>query len=385
MNHIGLLTALAITTLSACNSNKAADPAAAGTNAPATMPVIAINSQNTVLYTSYPASIEGIENVEIRPKVDGFIEKIYVDEGASVRKGQLLVSINAPQYEQAVRTAKAAVNSAEADVNTAQLQVAKTKPLVEKDIISKFELESAELLLQTKKAALAQAQAALINANVNLGYTRITSPVDGVVGVFPFKTGSLVSSNMAQPLTSVSNNSKVYAYFSMNEKQALEMSRNFSGKNLNEKLKHIPAVQLVLADGSLYADKGRIDANAGTLNAQTGSIALRATFSNPNTLLTSGASASIKIPMNLEQVLLVPQKSTIDMQGKKFVFVVDESGKAFQTEIEVLNLNGDNTFVVTKGLKAGDRIVYEGFNALKDGTPVKAISLNTDSVYQAIR
>nr|WP_121273751.1 efflux RND transporter periplasmic adaptor subunit [Pedobacter schmidteae] len=344
-------------------------------------PVVALKAQSTSLETDYPATLEGIQNIDIRPKVDGFVEKIYVDEGATVKKGQLLFSINAPQYEQQVRTASAAISSAEADVNAAQLQVNKTKPLVEKDIISKYDLDAAQLTLQSRKATLAQAKAELVNARVNLGYTRITSPVDGVIGSIPFKTGSLVSSNSAQPLTTVSNISKIYAYFSLNEKQLLGFSRNYKGNTLEAKLKNIPAVSLVLADGSTYAENGKIESINGLINTATGSASLRATFSNPVSLLRSGASASVRIPQHLENIILIPQKSTIDLQGKKFVFVLDEKGLVKNTEIEVMEITKGNYYVVTKGLKTGDKIVLEGFQSLKDGAEIKPEEKNADSVY----
>lgn len=359
--------------------------AAAAAGQPQPYPVFAVSTQTTTLDSDYPATIEGIQDIDIRPKVDGFIEKIYVDEGAVVKKGQLLFTINAPQYEQQVRTAAAAISSAEANVNAAQLQVNKTKPLVDKDIISKYELESAQLTLQTRKAALAQAKAELVNAKTNLSYTAITSPVDGVVGSIPYKTGTLVSSNSAQPLTTVSNISKVYAYFSLNEKQLLDFSKNYKGKTLSEQMKNIPAVSLVLADGSIYAQNGKIESINGQINTSTGSASLRATFPNPVALLKSGASALVRIPQHLENVILIPQKSTTDLQGKKFVYVLGDSAKVVSTEIQVMEITKGNFYVVTKGLKAGDKVVLEGFQSLKDGVAIKPQELNADSVLAEIK
>ncbi|TKC03855.1 efflux RND transporter periplasmic adaptor subunit [Pedobacter frigoris] len=367
--------------ISACGNN---DPKKAPAGGPAQVqayPVVAVIAQSTSLETDYPATLEGIQNVDIRPKVDGFIEKIYVDEGATVKKGQLLFTINAPQYEQLVRTASAAISSAEANVNAAQLQVNKTKPLVDKDIISKYDLDAAQLTLQSRQAALAQAKAELVNARVNLGYTKITSPVDGVIGSIPFKTGSLVSGSSAQPLTTVSNISKIYAYFSMNEKQLLDFSRNYKGNTLSAKMKNIPAVSLVLSDGTAYAENGKIESINGLINTNTGSASLRATFSNPLMLLRSGASASVRIPQHLDNALLIPQKSTIDLQGKKFVYVVDNKGMVKNTEVEIMELTKGNFYVVTKGLKAGDKIVLEGFQSLKDGAEIKPEEKSADSVY----
>ncbi|WP_199139506.1 efflux RND transporter periplasmic adaptor subunit [Pedobacter sp. ASV12] len=374
------------TVLASCGGkdDKAAKAAAAA-GQPQAYPVFAVSTQATTLDQDYPATIEGIQDIDIRPKVDGFIEKIYVDEGAVVKKGQLLFTINAPQYEQQVRTATAAISSAEANVNAAQLQVNKTKPLVDKEIISKYELEAAQLTLQSRKAALAQAKADLVNAKTNLGYTSITSPVDGVVGSLPYKTGTLVSSTSAQPLTTVSNISKVYAYFSLNEKQLLDFSTTYKGKTLAEQMKNIPAVSLVLADGSVYAQNGKIESINGQINTSTGSASLRATFPNPVSLLKSGASALVRIPQHLENVILIPQKSTTDLQGKKFVYVLGDSAKVVSTEIQVMELTKGNFYVVTKGLKAGDKVVLEGFQSLKDGTAIKPEELNADSVLAEVK
>ena len=372
--------------LASCGGNddakKAAAAAAAG---PQAYPVFTVNAQSTTLESDYPATIEGIQNIDIRPKVDGFVQKIFVDEGAVVKKGQILFTIMAPQYEQEVRTAKAAISSAEADVNSAQLQVNKTRPLVEKDIISKYDLDAAQLTLQSRKAALAQAKATLVNAQVNLGYTTIKSPVDGIVGSIPFKTGSLVSSSSTEPLTTVSNTSKVYAYFSLNEKQLLDFANTYKGNTLAEQMKNIPAVSLVLADGSVYAQNGKIESINGQINTNTGSASLRATFPNPISLLKTGGSASVRIPKNVDQAILIPQSSTQDIQGKKFVYVIGDSAKVINTEIEVMELAKGKFFVVTKGIKAGDKIVLEGFQSLKDGTKIKPEEKSADSVYAEIK
>jgi membrane fusion protein, multidrug efflux system len=371
--------------ISSCGNSDQKKGPAAGADQIQSYPVLGISTQSTTLETDYPATLEGIQNVDIRPKVDGFIEKIYVDEGATVKKGQLLFSINAPQYEQMVRTANAAISSAEADVNAAQLQVNKTKPLVEKDIISKYDLDAAQLTLQSRKAAMAQARAELVNAKTNLGYTRITSPVDGVVGSIPFKAGSLVSSSSAQPLTTVSNTAKVYAYFSLNEKQLLDFSNTYKGNTLNAQMKNIPDVSLVLADGNVYAQNGKIESINGQINTNTGSATLRATFPNPVSLLKSGASASVRIPQHLENVILIPQKSTMDLQGKKFVYVLGDSSKIINTEIKVMEISKDNFYVVTSGIKTGDKIVLEGFQSLKDGAKIKPQESSADSVFAEIK
>lgn len=371
--------------LASCSGkNEKAAPGTAPA-APQPYPVFEVAAQSATLDSEYPATLEGMENVDIRPKIDGFIEKIGVDEGAVVKKGQLLFVIHAPQYEQQVRTASAAVNSAEADVNAAQLQVNKTKPLVDKEIISRYELESAQLTLQSKKAMLAQAHAALVNAKVNLGYTRITSPVDGIIGAIPFKTGSLVSGNSAQPLTTVSNTRKVYAYFSLNEKQLLDFSNTYKGNTLNEQMKNIPPVGLILADGSIYPEKGKIESINSQVNKATGAVLLRATFPNPAFQLKTGASARVRIGRHMDNVILIPQKSTVDLQGKKFVYVLGDSAKVVHQEIQISDIPDGKFYVVTEGLKAGDKVVLEGFQSLRDGVKIKPQTLRTDSIYDAIK
>ncbi len=375
----------ALLLLSACgggNQQAGGAPAAGGPPPVQAFPVFKVSPRNATLNSDYPATLQGQQNIEIRPKIDGYIDHIYIDEGSAVKKGQLLFRISAPQYAQDVNNSAAAVSSAEADVNAAQLQVNKTKPLVEKDIISHYELESAQLTLQARKAALKQAKANLANSRTNLGYTTITSPVNGVVGTIPYKLGSLVNSNTAQPLTTVSNIGNIYAYFSLNEKQLLDFSRHYEGRTLEAKLSKLPPVSLLLSDGSNYPEKGRVETISGLINTQTGSASLRATFPNPMRLIRSGGSATVRIPQNLKDVILVPQKATYELQGKRFVFVVDGSGKVKNTEIQIMDLATGQYFVVTNGLKTGDTVILEGTSNLQDGTVVKPDMQADGKVYQ---
>lgn len=349
-----------------------------------TYPVLTIVPQTTTLYTDYPATIQGQQNIEIRPKIDGYIEKMFVDEGATVRKGQPLFRISAPQYEQNVRTALADIKIAQADVNAAEMNVNKVRPLVEKNIVSKYELESAQYTLQSKQAALAQANATLANARINEGYTLITSPANGVIGSIPYKIGSLVSSATAEPLTTVSNISNIYAYFSINEKQALDFAKNTKGATTEARLASLPSVSLVLADGSVFAQKGRIETASGMINTQTGSASIRATFPNPGNLLRSGSSGAVRIPMTVDSAILVPQKSTYEIQGKTFVYLVSDSGTVQSVEIKILNNSGGQFFVVQEGLKPGDKIVLEGVATLREGAAVKPVPVNADSLYHQL-
>ena len=329
--------------------------------------------------SQYPARLEGIQNVEIRPKIDGFVEKIFVDEGSQVNKGQLLFLIRNPQYEQSVLAAQATVNSARAQVATAQMQVTKTKPLVDKKIISAYELQAAELALKSAKAALAETQAQLSNAQVNQGYTKIFSPVSGVVGTLPFKAGSYISSATSQPLTTVSNVSKIFAYFSINEKQQLEFFKHSTGATIHDKIKNSPLVNLILSDGSQYDQKGKIESISGLVDPSTGSFSMRATFPNPNGLLRSGYSATIQFPNNLENVIIIPQSATYELQGKVFAYVIGTDNKVKSVEIKIEELPDGLTYAVTSGLKQGDKVVVEGIGLLKDDTQVvpKEVSLQS--------
>ena len=366
-----------------CGGSKDKDAAAkAAATAIKEYQVITIEPRIFTLNSDYPATIEGQQNVEIRPKIDGYIEKIYVDEGSSVKKGQILFKISAPQYEEDVRTARANIQIAQANVNAAQMDVNKVKPLVEKNIISKYELENAAFTLQAKRAELAQANASVANAKTNLGYTTITSPVNGVVGLIPYKIGSLVNSNTAQPLTTVSNIQNIYAYFSINEKVALAFSKNTAGINNKAKLATMPPVSLILANGTEMPEKGRITTASGLINTETGSLRVRATFPNPHNNILSGSSGSVRIPIPLESAIVIPQKSTFEIQGKKFVYLVDTGGIVKSTPITIAENSGGQFFVVESGLKAGDRIVFDGVSSLKEGDAIKPKAANSDSIYK---
>mgnify|MGYP003574986430 CR=1 FL=1 len=357
-------------------------PGGAAANEVKDYPVITIAARSTILFTDYPATIQGQQNIEIRPKIDGYVERIYVDEGATVRKGQPLFQISAPQYEQEVRTAEANIKIAQADVNAAKMQVEKVRPLVEKNIISQYELQSAQYNLQSRQAALAQARARLANARTNLGYTRIVSPVNGVVGTIPHKIGSLVSSTTPEPLTTVSNIGNIYAYFSINEKQALEFSTTVKGNTVEQRLASIPPVSLVLPNGSLFPHKGRIETASGLINTETGSISVRATFPNPGNIIRSGSSGVVRIPRHVDSAIIIPQKATYEIQGKRFVYVVESTGTVRSAEIKIMESGNGQYFVVTEGLNPGESIVLEGVATLREGAAIKPRPTNTDSLYQ---
>lgn len=342
--------------------------------------IIQLNERDIVFQNLYPATIEGVENVEIRPKVDGFISKIYVDEGAFVKKGQLLFKIDAPQYEQAVRAARANIQVAQADVNTAEMELNKIRPLVDRNIISSFELENAELNLASKQAILAQVRTQLETAETNFSYTNITSPVNGVLGTIPYKIGSLVNSSTPMPLTTVSNISKIYAYFALNEKQILDLGVHQG--QLAQLLQKQKGVQLQLANGTIYAEEGKIESVSGLINSSTGSVNARATFPNQDLSIRSGSSGSIIIPQFIENSVVIPQKATFEIQGQKFVYLVQDDQTVHAQAISVLSNNDGQHFVVESGLKVGDKIVLEGVHTLRNGEKIDPELIDFESSNQ---
>ncbi len=333
--------------------------------------VMAVTAQSTQLFKDYPARLEGQQTVEIRSKITGYIDQILVDEGALVHKGQVLFKLNSNDLQAAVRSSEALVKVSEADVNSARINLDKTKPLVEKNIISKYELESVESVLKSKEAQLAQAKANLENAKANLQYANITSPADGTIGIFSYRVGSLVSATNADPLTTISNTAKVYAYFSFNEKEFLTMTKDLEGKNLQEKFKKLPEVSLVLADNSVYEQPGRIETASGLVDSQTGAVNVRATFPNAEGLLRSGGTGQVRIPQFVESAIIIPQKATYELQGKYFVYIVGADNKVKNTEITVTVGNLKGSYIVSGGLNVGDKIVVEGIASLRNDTEIK--------------
>lgn len=334
--------------------------------------VIEVNSATSDQTTSYPATIRGTQDIEVRPQVSGFIVKLCVDEGATVRKGQALFQIDPTQYAASVRQAKAAVEMAKANVNTLTLTEKNKKALFDKQIISEFEYQTVMNQLLSAKASLAQSEASLISAEQNLSFCTVTSPSNGVVGTFPYRVGSLVNASISQPLTTVSEIGDVYVYFSMTEKELLRLTR--AGGTLKEQLEKMPAVQLRLSDGSMYSSEGKIDAVSGVIDQSTGSVSMRAIFPNEKNVLRSGGTGNIIFPYTMNDIILIPQSATVEIQDKKFVFVLQADNTIKNTEIQVSNLDDGKYYLVTDGLKSGDKVVVEGVQNLKDGQSIKPIS-----------
>lgn len=364
-----LIFAGAMSIMTGCGGNQQQAPQG-GAPAYATMVLTPTTSE---LETTFPALIKGKTDIAIRPQVTGFITKVHVDEGQQVRKGQVLFTLDQVQFNAAVEQALAAVNAAKTAVATAQLTADSKRQLLEKNIISNYEYQLADNQLQTAKAQLVQSQAALTNARKNLAYTVVTAPSDGVVGKIPNREGSLASPTSAEPLTTVSDNSEVYAYFSLTEKDLLEMSGN-GCRSLKSAIDSMPAVKLRLADGTMYPIEGKVATVSGVIDNSTGSASVRALFNNPSGLLRSGATGNIVLPRDEQNVIVIPQKATYELQDKKFVYIVNDSNIVHSAPITISPVNDGKNYVVTSGLKAGDRIAIEGVGtSVRDGMTITPV------------
>ncbi len=329
-------------------------------------PVVTVGTSSADMQSTYPAVIKGVQDVEIRPKASGFLTQINVREGQTVSAGQLLFVIDNETYQAQVRQAQAAVNTATAQLNTVKLTYENSKKLHENQVIGDFELQSAQNTYESAKAQLAQAQAALASAKEALSFCYVKSPASGVVGTLPFKKGALVSGSNA--LTTVSNISTMEVYFSMNEKDVLAMQRE------GDALSALPSVKLQLADGTMYGQEGKVTKMSGVIDAATGTVQMIAVFSNPQKLLKSGASGNIVIPRVNSGAIIIPQSCVMEVQNKKFVYTLGEGNKVKYTEIKVDPQNDGNNYVVTDGLKPGDKYVSNGITKLSDGMEIVPIT-----------
>ena len=327
-----------------------------------------VSTANKELTTPYSATIRGRQDIDIYPQVSGTIERLCVTEGEVVRKGQLLFVIDQVPYKAALKTAQANVEVAKAALATAELNYNSTKELFAKKVVSAFNLKTSENSYLTAKAQLAQAEAQEVNARNNLSYTEVKSPSDGVVGMLPYRAGALVSASIPQPLTTVSDNSNMYVYFSMTENQLLAMSRQY--KSMDEALKNMPEVSLKLNDQSIYEQKGKIESISGVIDRKTATVGVRAVFPNESRLLHSGASGNVLIPQTYKDCIVIPQGATVRLQDKTLVYKVVD-GKAVSTLITVAEINDGREYIVLDGLKVGEEIVSEGAGLVREGTQVK--------------
>ncbi|RYY93855.1 MAG: efflux RND transporter periplasmic adaptor subunit, partial [Chitinophagaceae bacterium] len=332
--------------------------------------VLTIGTATATTGRDYPAALQGKADVEIRPLVDGFLERVFVDEGAHVAAGQLLFKINDAPFRAALNSANASLQAALAAINSAQLEIDKLTPLVQNKVISDYQLKAARSAHSIALANAAQARANVAAAQIRLGYTQVKAPVSGYVGRLPKKQGSLVSPADPEPLTSVSDVHEVYAYFSLGEADFIQFKSQYAGNTVSDKLKGLPPVALVLADNSTYPLNGRIDMVDGQFDKRTGAITLRAVFPNGQGLLRSGNTGKVRLQQQQSDAILVPQASTIDIQDKVFVYLVGDSNKVMKQPVNVAGKSGSN-YIVKDGVKPGDQIVFSGLDHLAEGMVIK--------------
>lgn len=322
-------------------------------------PVTVLSTSDVELQAVYPAVLKGEQDIDIKARLEGYIDGIYVDEGSVVRKGQPLFKINSPSSVQMIQNAKA-------NYNTAELDVERMRPLAQKGIIS-------EVKLSTYENALASAKATLDQAKATLNWATVTSPVDGVVGTLAYRQGSLVTNTTV--LTTVSNTSKVVAYFSVNEKDLLELLKEFKGNTQAEKIKNMPAVKMIVSDGTQYEETGRIETISGVVDATSGAVNFRASFPNKHGLLRSGSSAKIVIPSEHKGAIVIPQKATFAQQDKVLVYKL-QGDSVVQKVVSVKTTPDGQEYVVTEGLSTGDKIVTDGIATLTNGQKIKEKKVN---------
>ena len=349
---------------------------------PQELPVITVSSVPANTYQYYTASLQGSRDIEIRPQVDGYINKIYVDEGAQVKKGQLLFKIDPQPYVEQLNNANALYMAAKASLEDAEINVNKLVPLVQNNVISDVQLKSAQAAYNVAKANVSQTSAAVQSARINLGYTSIVAPASGYIGSIPYKTGSLVGRSTLDPLTVLSETKDVRAYFSMSELNFQQFKEQFPGNTIEEKIKQMPPVELVLATDSVYPQKGKVELAEGQFDKTTGTINFRASFPNVQGLLRSGNTGKIRIVRNLGNSIVIPQEATYELQDKIFVYAVGDSNKVTSKPITVVGATG-NYYLVQSGVNQGEKIVYTGLDRLRDGAVIQPQPISMDSLLRA--
>ncbi len=326
-----------------------------------------VEKGSRVLQSNYSASIKGRQDVDIYPQVGGTLQRLCVREGDRVTQGQTLFIIDQVPFQAALNTAEANLKAAEAAEATAKLTCESTKRLFDQKVVSEFDLQKAQNALLSAQAAVAQANAQVVNARNSLSYTVVKSPSNGIVGELPYRQGALVGSAMPKPLTTISDNSELYVYFSMNENDLLSLVRKYG--SLEAAAKNMPAVSLQLNDGTMLAENGRVETISGVINANTGSAQVRASFPNTSHLLHSGANGNVIVPVQNDDVIIIPQAATREMQDQIIVFKVID-GKAVSTNIKVSPISNGQEYIVTDGLEVGEVIVAEGAGIIREGTPI---------------
>lgn len=362
-----LVTAVtAMTMLSSCGNKQQR-----GAMPSAVFKTTKVAKSDVTLTEKYSATIRGRQDIDVYPQVGGTLQKLCVTEGQKVKKGQVLFVIDQVPYRAALNTAEAALKAAQAQEATAQLNYDSRKKLYDQKVVSEIDMQTAQNTLLSAKAQVAQARAQVVNARNSLSYTTVTSPADGVVGTLPYRQGALVGSSMPQPLTTVSDNNEMYVYFSMTESQFLNLIRQY--ESVEKAIEAMPELTLQLVDGSDYEIKGRVESASGVVDRNTGSVQLRAAFSNPSHILHSGSTGNVIIPVTHKDVLTVPATAAVQTQDKYNVYVVDSKGIAHAQIVDILPQSQGKTFIVTSGLNGGEEIVAEGAGMVRDGQDVKKL------------
>ncbi|MGM9478218.1 efflux RND transporter periplasmic adaptor subunit [Pedobacter sp. GSP4] len=349
---------------------KSAPEQSAAAAPPPALPVSAINSSSETTFIEYPASIQGAVDIDVRPQVSGYLQSVLVNEGAYVTAGQTLFKINENPFREALNNAKASLHAAEAAILNAQLEVDKLTPLVQNKVVSDFQLKTAKTAYKIAQANAEQARANVASAQINLGYTNVKATVSGYIGRIPKKQGSLVSPTDQTALTQLSDIHEVHVYFSLGETDFNNFNVNYPGKTPADRIKHLPAVELLLADNSTYPIKGKIDMIDGQFDKNTGAITLRASFPNASGILRSGNTGKIRLGLLHDNAILVPQSATVEMQDKVFVFTVGDSSKVKKQAITIVGKAGEN-YLVNTGVKVGDQIVLSGIDKLQEGMVIQ--------------
>ena len=365
MKKVTFLILIAIFFISCADKNAAPPPSAAPQ-----LPVLSITKEDVTTETEYPASIQGSVDVEIRPQVSGNLERVLVDEGAYVTKGQTLFKINERPFREQLNNALANLHAAEAASINAQLEVDKLKPLVQNKVVSDYQLKTAKASQKIAAANIEQAKAMVESARINLGYTTVKAPVSGYIGRLPKKQGSLVSASDIEPLTTLSDVHEVFVYFSLSETDFIKFKSQYAGNTIGDKIKNLPPVTLILADNNPFSKSGKIDMVDGQFDKTTGAITLRATFPNANGTLRSGNTGKIRLGINHEAVILVPQSATVEMQDKVFVFTVNKENKVSKMPITIVGKSETN-YLISDGIKYGDQIVLSGIDKLQEGQVIQ--------------
>lgn len=378
MKKVTLLSLIVIFFIS-CADKNAAPPAP---EAPK-LPVAAITTENTTTDAEYPASIQGTVDVEIRPQISGNLDRVLVDEGAYVSKGQTLFKINERPFREQLNNALANLHAAEAALINAQLEVDKLTPLVQNKVVSDYQLKTAKATKKIAAANIEQAKAIVASAKINLSYTNVTAPVSGYIGRLPKKQGSLVAATDVEPLTTLSDVHEVYAYFSLSETDFINFKSQYAGSSIGAKIKNLPPVSLILADNNAYPQTGKIDMVDGQFDKTTGAITLRATFPNANGTLRSGNTGRIRLGIEHDDAILVPQSATVEMQDKVFVFTVNKENKVTKTPITVIGKSGAN-YLIKDGVKSGDQIVLSGIDKLQEGQLIQPEKSRDTKIAQLI-